>query len=180
MPGAIGSLTPGRQRVLAAALEMFSERGFAATSMRDLAEQLGMQNASLYSHYRGGKDDLLLQALAPLLDGLDTLLTVAPHLSDGNSLSQWLRTYAEHLLAHPHAARLAGADLAVARHPSIGTRLAQQNQVAREHLREALGCDETTAASILGALWWPLICLPPDAVDVTASTAAAMALTHQR
>lgn len=51
-----------RDRLLAEATRLFSEKGFNATSMRDLAEALGLQPASLYAHIRS-KDELLLEIL---------------------------------------------------------------------------------------------------------------------
>ena len=51
---------PGSRKadLLAASRRLFSERGYASTSMRDLAEALDMRPASLYSHYRS-KEDIL-------------------------------------------------------------------------------------------------------------------------
>jgi AcrR family transcriptional regulator len=40
-----------RERILDAALELFAERGYEATSMREIAEQLGITKAALYYHF---------------------------------------------------------------------------------------------------------------------------------
>jgi AcrR family transcriptional regulator len=48
----------GRQEVLDAAGELFTTRGFAATSTRQVAEAVGIRQASLYHHFRT-KDDVL-------------------------------------------------------------------------------------------------------------------------
>jgi AcrR family transcriptional regulator len=40
------------------ACRLFRERGFHATSVRDIAEAVGIQGGSIYSHYEG-KDELL-------------------------------------------------------------------------------------------------------------------------
>ena len=40
-----------RERILAAALELFSERGFAGTNIRELSALLGMGKSSLYRHF---------------------------------------------------------------------------------------------------------------------------------
>jgi AcrR family transcriptional regulator len=58
-----------RARILAAALELFSERGFAGTSMRDLAERLDLTTAAMYYHF-SSKDELLDALVEPLVDGL--------------------------------------------------------------------------------------------------------------
>lgn len=49
-----------REEILDAAAALFKERGYAATTMRDLAERIGIEAASLYNHIRG-KQDLLRQ-----------------------------------------------------------------------------------------------------------------------
>ena len=40
-----------RERILAAALELFSERGYAGTNIRELSASLGMGKSSLYRHF---------------------------------------------------------------------------------------------------------------------------------
>lgn len=47
-----------KAQIVSAAERLFNERGFLATSVRDLAEELGMEAASLYSHFKS-KDDIL-------------------------------------------------------------------------------------------------------------------------
>ncbi|MGH9171977.1 MAG: TetR/AcrR family transcriptional regulator [Acidimicrobiales bacterium] len=50
-----------RERILDVALELFIEKGFDDTSLREIAERLGFTKAALYYHY-ASKDDIL-QAL---------------------------------------------------------------------------------------------------------------------
>lgn len=40
-----------RQRILDAALRLFAEKGYDATSMREISEQLGITKAALYYHF---------------------------------------------------------------------------------------------------------------------------------
>ncbi len=49
-----------RDHLLHTAARVFAERGFHATSMRDLARETGMSLSGMY-HYVRGKDDLLFQ-----------------------------------------------------------------------------------------------------------------------
>jgi AcrR family transcriptional regulator len=49
-----------RVQIVSVATRLFHEKGYNATSMRHLAEQLGMEAASLYNHI-SGKDALLEQ-----------------------------------------------------------------------------------------------------------------------
>ncbi len=54
---------PPRERaeeVYTAALRLFREKGYHATSMQDIAAAVGLYKGSLY-HYIGGKEDLLVQ-----------------------------------------------------------------------------------------------------------------------
>ncbi|MFF2508536.1 TetR/AcrR family transcriptional regulator [Streptomyces sp. NPDC058067] len=48
------------RRLLIAAVEAFAERGYHATTTRDIASRAGMSPAALYIHYRT-KEDLLLR-----------------------------------------------------------------------------------------------------------------------
>lgn len=45
-----------RNRILDAAFGLFSEKGFTATSMRDIADALGIKAASLYNHFAGKQE----------------------------------------------------------------------------------------------------------------------------
>ncbi len=47
-----------KEEILATAERLFSERGYHATSMRDIAAALGLKGGSLYSHIKG-KEELL-------------------------------------------------------------------------------------------------------------------------
>ncbi|WP_443071145.1 TetR/AcrR family transcriptional regulator [Streptomyces sp. NBC_01476] len=65
-----------REELLTAAAELFTTRGYTATTTRALAERAGIRQASMY-HYVGGKEDLL----AELLEG-----TVTPSLTLARAL----------------------------------------------------------------------------------------------
>ena len=53
---------PGRyEELLETALRLFREKGYRATSMRDIADAMGLRKASLY-HYVKSKQDLLVPA----------------------------------------------------------------------------------------------------------------------
>ncbi len=45
-----------RSRILDAASALFSEKGYAATSMRDIADAVGIKAASLYNHFKGKQE----------------------------------------------------------------------------------------------------------------------------
>ena len=55
--------------MLHAAVRLFNERGYDATSMFDIAESLGITKSSVY-HHINGKEQLLQMAIDRALDGL--------------------------------------------------------------------------------------------------------------
>ena len=62
---------PGHDQdaVLTAAVRLFNEQGYDATSMFDIAESLGITKSSVY-HHISGKEQLLQMAMDRALDGL--------------------------------------------------------------------------------------------------------------
>ncbi len=74
-----------RERILDTALELFNEEGYDKTSLREIAERLGVTKAALYYHFKS-KADILL-ALHLRLHELGTdLLTELDGLSDGGDI----------------------------------------------------------------------------------------------
>ena len=59
--------------VLAVAVEVFNERGYDRTSMRDLAGRLGIAKSAIYHHVTG-KEELLSLALDRALSGLSAVV----------------------------------------------------------------------------------------------------------
>jgi AcrR family transcriptional regulator len=57
--GSAGEVQPREQQVRAAALRLFRDKGYHATSMRDIAAEVGINKGSLYSYIRS-KEDLLI------------------------------------------------------------------------------------------------------------------------
>jgi AcrR family transcriptional regulator len=53
-----------RERILEAASELFTEQGYDATSLREIAERLGFTKAALYYHFQS-KDEILRALLEP-------------------------------------------------------------------------------------------------------------------
>jgi AcrR family transcriptional regulator len=80
-----------RERILDIALDLFIDKGFDKTSLREIAEKLGFSKAALYYHF-ASKDDILLALHARLhdlghealtrLNGEETSATVWPDLLD--------------------------------------------------------------------------------------------------
>lgn len=85
-----------RQAVLRAAVRMFNERGFHATSLEDVAASLGITKPTIY-HYLGSKDQVLLECVTI---GLEQLLDACEQArsQEGKAierLRRFLTRYAE-------------------------------------------------------------------------------------
>jgi AcrR family transcriptional regulator len=62
-----------RAEILRVALALFTEKGFASTSTRDIAEALGITKSALYYHFRS-KDAIVTSLVQQRLRELDELL----------------------------------------------------------------------------------------------------------
>ena len=85
-----------RAAVLRAAVQMFNERGFFATSLDDVAASLGISKRTIY-HYLANKDQVLLECVTI---GLRQLLQAAQEAEQEpgtgrDRLIRFLRRYAE-------------------------------------------------------------------------------------
>ncbi|MFJ8019447.1 TetR/AcrR family transcriptional regulator [Streptomyces sp. NPDC096311] len=83
-----------RAEIQHVAMDLFTERGYEATSMREIAEQLGITKAALYYHFEN-KEAIILSLLDGHLSALDELLDRAaerPHSPEMASelLGGWL------------------------------------------------------------------------------------------
>ncbi|AEH09527.1 MULTISPECIES: TetR/AcrR family transcriptional regulator [Protofrankia] len=59
----------GRKKLLAAALDLFAERGVSGTSLQMIADALGVTKAAVYYHYKT-KDDIVLAVVSPAIEEL--------------------------------------------------------------------------------------------------------------
>jgi AcrR family transcriptional regulator len=62
-----------RSRILAAAMSLFGEQGYAGTSVRDISERLGVTKAALYYHFPS-KETILDALLEPFMSELARLV----------------------------------------------------------------------------------------------------------
>jgi AcrR family transcriptional regulator len=70
--------------LLAAAVEVFNERGYDGTRVDDLARRLGLSKSAIYHHVRG-KEELLQMALDRALDGLFAVAAEAEAAAAGGA-----------------------------------------------------------------------------------------------
>ena len=108
--------TPARERVLHTAEVLFTERGYSAVTLRDIADALEMRQASLYHHVPGGKEMLFVEVTERTLrrhrDGLEQAIAAA-----GDELRAQRKAAAGWLLSQPvmNYGRMMQSDM-----PSIG------------------------------------------------------------
>lgn len=80
-----------RRRFIDVAFELFSEQGYGATSMNQIARHAGGSRANLYLHFRN-KPDLVLAKMREIEPGIIApfreLFETAPH--DAASIRTWL------------------------------------------------------------------------------------------
>jgi AcrR family transcriptional regulator len=95
--------------VLDRAIELFNRQGYDATSMGDLARDLGVTKSAIY-HHVSSKEHLLSEALDLALTGLTAAVTRATDASSGATAYERLRTLVgesvEVLAAHQAAVTL--------------------------------------------------------------------------
>jgi AcrR family transcriptional regulator len=83
-----------REGILEAAARIFSEKGFHATSMQDIADAVHLQKASLYHHF-SSKQEILVDILDHALDLINTRLelVLSQSLSPEEKLRQAMVSY---------------------------------------------------------------------------------------
>lgn len=97
-------LPPRRAGLLRAALDLFVERGFEATSVPEVARRAGMATGTIYLHFRS-KEDLVNGLLAHLRGRITAELEQALGAARGVRaafLAAW-RVFAAYVLDHPRA-----------------------------------------------------------------------------
>ncbi|MEV0682229.1 TetR/AcrR family transcriptional regulator [Nocardia sp. NPDC050378] len=101
-----------KQAIRDAALRLFAAKGFEQTSLREVADMVGITKASLYYHY-ASKLDLLLAIIDPIIDHMRDIVTdidAVPYDSEG--IRAVLRTYLRGMIRHRDAGALCVRDTA--------------------------------------------------------------------
>src|SRR5690242_21766804 len=70
------SRTDTRARIQQIAVELFSEHGYEGTSLREIAEYLGVTKAALYYHFKS-KEDIILSLVEDYQAQMDALIAWA-------------------------------------------------------------------------------------------------------
>src|SRR3954467_5482655 len=131
------SITAGpgtREVILDTARRMFEERGYDATSLRQIAEKVGTTKAAVYYHFPA-KEQMLLELTRPMLDGLaDLVAQYRDADGDGQNPIPVLESYLDLFLAHLGVIGLLAREPATQNHPDIGRRLRLLVEAVRDHV----------------------------------------------
>jgi AcrR family transcriptional regulator len=171
---------PGtRERILAAARRLFAERGYAATSLSDIAAAVGLTKTAVAYHVHP-KEQLLVEVVSPALRDLAVELGPLPTGTD-EQRRDFLRHLVVVLVRHRDVIGILAADTALLGRPSISAGLggaAPRDLLAARLLPPEPTAEETVRAwAALGAIQVAVartVEQPADAV-VAVATAAALA-----
>ncbi len=81
-----------RQRILDVSRQLFTDQGYEATSLREIADQLGFTKAALYYHFTS-KEQILLALVEPveaIIDQLHLRLEAADDLEGWGDALEWI------------------------------------------------------------------------------------------
>ncbi len=93
---------PPRERILAAAAELFYQHGIRAVGVEAVAEAAGTNKMTLYRHFNS-KDELVAEYLRKLAAGSDAMWDELERANPNNPKAQlrgWLAAMGEHLSSH--------------------------------------------------------------------------------
>lgn len=141
------------------ALDLFCQRGYEGTSLRQIADRMGFSVAALYYYFRA-KSELLSLLAQPYLDELEAVIAEAEAQSPLHARggAKVLDRYLDVLLANPRLTRFLEQDLAVQAQPD-GVRLDRLTERLRTSLAgpDAQPSDLVRASAALGALRRPVL-----------------------
>lgn len=139
-----------RDQILSTALELFCAQGYDATSLRQIAERLGLTKAALYYHFPA-KEHLVVELTRPFLEGFAEVVGEARAATrDGRPIpaDDLIARYLDLVLEHHDVLHLLTYDPAAQHHPDVGQR-ARALYTALQS--EIVGADAGDADSIRAA-----------------------------
>lgn len=153
-----------REAVLLAAVRMFNQRGFHATSLDDVAASIGISKPLIY-HYLGAKDQVLFKCMRIGLEQLrEAAEEVARQPGTGmDRLKRFLRRYAECIMEDFSRCVIRTGDEALApeSRPPFRALKAEIDQAMRKLIADAAADGSAkitdvklTAFTFAGALSW--------------------------
>ena len=98
----MGAHTDTRSRIQEVAIRLFIEQGYEATSLREIAETLGVTKAALYYHFRT-KEDIVASLVEDRIEALDELIAWANrHPRTAETRQELVRRYAAQMARGHH------------------------------------------------------------------------------
>lgn len=142
------------RRLLLGAVEAFAERGFHATTTRDIAGRAGMSPAALYIHYRT-KEELLYQISRVGHERSVRILSEAAGSgqSAGERLDAAVRTFVRWHAEHHTTARVVQYELSALgeeHYAEIVTMRRRTEQILRDLLTDGVAAGEFTVPDVRG------------------------------
>lgn len=86
-----GRRSDTREQIRSVAMGLFAERGYDKTSLREIAEQLGVTKAALYYHFRT-KEDIVVSLSEELRAGIDDIVRWAESAPPGRARAEEIVT----------------------------------------------------------------------------------------
>lgn len=88
-----------RAEIRDAAAELFYQHGYEATSLRAVADRVGIKVGSLYNHM-GGKDELLVDIMTDVLERLQPLVEEAASSAGDDPIERFRAAVGAHIRFH--------------------------------------------------------------------------------
>jgi AcrR family transcriptional regulator len=134
-----------RASILSTAQRLFSEQGYDATSLRQIADAVGTTKAAVYYHFPA-KEHLLLELTRPWLDALGDLVTqIRSAGTSGCDAARTLQAYLDVCIDHLQTLNLLANDPATGNHPDIGRRAVTLIETLKRHIAG----DDASAARLV-------------------------------
>jgi AcrR family transcriptional regulator len=152
-----------RQQILQTAQRLFADRGYDATSLQMIADELGLTKAAVYYHFRA-KSEILHATMRPGILRLEALLDEAAAIRGRRARIEYLvNGFVDFLVEHRQYAVMAASDPAAKRNKLDGGQATM-----RQRALTVLFGDHPTGAERLSfnVLFFLPECLP-ELTDLT-------------
>ncbi|MFC8502606.1 TetR/AcrR family transcriptional regulator [Pedococcus sp. NPDC057267] len=143
-----------RERLLQAALRRFSERGFAATTVKQIAADVGLKAPAIYNHY-ASKEELLVAASTWALDAFQNYVLGQddPSQGDVERLEGLVRRHVLYQLTNLEVAR--ANDLVLDEVTMQESLPPEMSRDIRGRMRVHLDLLTTLTSSVIGSSAYP-------------------------
>ncbi|GAA2680351.1 TetR family transcriptional regulator [Nonomuraea recticatena] len=160
------------ERILEAARALFAARGYRATSMQAIADEVGISKAALYYHF-DSKEEILRRLTIPLLDELEAVLAEAESCDSAEEV-RWraIEGYVDVHLRHRQTLTMLVKDMTLLVQAPIADRFRTAIALANE-LVAGPGCgleQRVRACQVVAGLADPVVLFRDAPADQLRST----------